>query len=129
MNVLSIAQGLLTIALSVIPWLLPNLAWYWKIIIVLLITIASLSIYCLRLFREVNKIKHELDKTAQHHNALSIQFDEKVKQERRYMRAFQNLSLILHLACQNTKEAKFKDIYEAFLNAQNEINNGGVHHG
>lgn len=122
MIVLNAVQGLITLALSVLSWFLPNLPWYGKVIAVLLIIVTSIAVYCIRLSVKMKATERELEEIKQRHNALAVQFDEKVIRESRYRRAFQNLSLMLHFACQNTKTAKFKDIYEAFLIAQNEIN-------
>lgn len=122
MTVLNAVQGLVTLALAILPWLLPDLPWYGKVIFALLIVIVSISIYCVRLAVRVKTVERELRDIQKRHNALAIQFDEKVMRESRYRRALKNLSLMLHFACQNTKTAKFKDIYEAFLIAQSEIN-------
>ena len=131
-------QAFITLIFSVIPWFLPNCYWYVKLIIFLIVLVVSLIIHCIRIasvyhskchqlqlkLDEISKKAAEIEK---HHGALSAQFDAKVKREVAYQRTLQNLSLFLHLACQNTKAAKLKDIYKAFLVAQKELADGGAY--
>lgn len=122
------ALTFVSLALAVMAWLLPDLAWYVKLIITMTVIIAYLLIYCIRFFTKLQESQKKRMEVEQNHNALAVQFDKKIALERRYKRVFQNLSLMLHLACQNTKDAKFEDIYKAFLIAQNELNDGGTQH-
>ena len=129
------ALAFVSLALAASAWLFPDLVWYFKVILTLVVLIVYLFIYCVRILFKLRDVQKKREEVEQHHNALAIQFDEKIKlehryivQERRYKRAFQNFSLVLHLACQNTKDAKFKDIYKAFLIAQDELNDGGTRH-
>lgn len=129
MDIFDAAQGAITFALAVIPWLFPDSPWHGKVIAVLLIIVVSIFVYCIRLSRKLKAAELELNEVRKRHTALSVQFDEKTEREKRYRRAFQNLNLMLHLAGQNTKAAKFSDIYQAFLVAQNDINSGGMYDG
>lgn len=121
MDVSKLIQGILTFALSVVPWFFPDLCWHYKVMIVLSVIIVSLVIYYFQLSKKAKCLKNELAEITQRHTALASQFDKKLSQEKRYEQSFENLSLILHLACMNTKEAKLKDIYNAFLLEQRRI--------
>lgn len=90
---------------------------------VLSVIIVSLVIYYFQLSKKAKCLNDELAEVTQRHTALASQFDKKLSQEKRYKQAFDNLSMMLHIACTNTKEAKLKDIYAAFLTEQDRINN------
>jgi len=123
MGMLDAIQWLATLAITFIPWLLPNISQRGKLEIVLLIIVVSLIVYCARLCIRLKAVEQELSEIRRRHNALSAQFDEKVERVRCYRRAFQTLFLMVHISLQNTKTAKLKDIYEAFARAKNEIDN------
>ncbi len=123
MDILDAIQWLIALAIAFIPWFFPDISLRGKLEIILLVVAISLLVYCVRLLIRLKLAERKLDEVRQRHNALSIQFDKKVERERRYRRAFQTLSLVLHISLQNTKEAKLKDIYETFISIQDEINN------
>lgn len=118
-------QWIISIVLGIIPWIVPDLPWYWKIIITLGIALLSLSISWFRLsqnLKESQQVQKDLEKK---HKALASQFEDKNVILSKYCRALRQLSLILHLALQNTKEAKLEDIYRAYLIALEELTDGG----
>ena len=50
-------QWIISLALCIIAWFFPNLAWYWKVIITLGITLLSLFISWFRLNRNYRKLQ------------------------------------------------------------------------
>lgn len=124
MNIATI-QRIISFALGIIPWFFPNLTWYWKVIITLGIALLSLFISWIRLnqnYRESQRAKQDIESR---HRALAEQFDEKNFSLKKYRRALNELDLFLHLALQNTKEAKLEDIYRAYLIVLEELTDGG----
>lgn len=118
-------QWIISIVLGVIPWIVPDLPWYWKIIITLGIALLSLSISWLRLSKNLKEAQEAQQDIKNKHEALAAQFDEKNVILSKYRRVLSEFSLILHLALQNTKEAKLEDIYRAYLVALDELTDGG----
>jgi len=125
LDTFSLIQSISSLALAVLPWFLPNCAWYWKVIITLCILLLTLAIYCLRLINKLKSSENEKKNIEERHQALARQFDQKVDDLKQYRKIFSDLSLLLHLALQNTKQAKLEDIYRAFIIAQKELNDGG----
>lgn len=125
MDTFSVIQSIASLALAVFPWFLPNCAWYWKVIIMLCILLLSLSVYCFRITKRLESSDKEKGDIEVRHQALARQFDQKVEDVKQYRKVFGDLSLMLHLALQNTKQAKLEDIYRAFIIAQQELNDGG----
>lgn len=118
-------QWIISLALCIIPWVFPNLDWYWKVIITLGIALVSLFISWFRLnrnYRESQRAKQDIENR---HRALAAQFDEKNLFLKKYRHALRQFDLFLHLALQNTKEAKLEDIYRAYLIALEELTDGG----
>ena len=118
-------QWIISIILGVIPWIVPDLPWYWKIIITLGIALLSLSISWFRLSQNLKESQRAQKDLRNKHEALAAQFDEKSIILNKYRRVLSEFSLILHLALQNTKEAKLEDIYRAYLVALDELTDGG----
>lgn len=125
MNTSNDIQYAASFVLAVLPWLFPGCAWYWKVIITLCILLLTLSIYCLRLMKKLKYSENEKKDIQDRHQALALQFDQKVEDIKQYRKVFSDLRLLLHLALQNTKQAKLEDIYRAFIIAQQELNDGG----
>lgn len=121
----TVIQLAVSVVLTFLPGLIPDLAWYFKVIIGLCIVLASLCLYCWRLCAKMKSLEKGLEETKQRHQALAVQFDQKGNKLRQYQEAFSNLSIILHMAMMNTKQAKLQDIYEAFLLNQERLQNGG----
>lgn len=120
-------QWIISIVLGIIPWIVPDLPWYWKIIITLGIALLSLSISWFRLSKNLKEAQQAQQDIKNKHEALATQFDEKKAILQKYRHALTEFNLILHLALQNTKEAKLEDIYRAYLIALNELTDGGNH--
>lgn len=125
MDTFSFILSIASLALTVLIWFLPNCAWYWKVIITLCILLLSLSVYCFRITKRLESSDREKRDIEARHQALAHQFDQKGETIKQYRKVFGDLSLFLHLALQNTKQAKLEDIYRAFIIAQQEINDGG----
>lgn len=125
MDTFSVIQSIASLALAVLTWFLPNCAWYWKVIITLCILLLSISVYCFRIAKRLESSDKEKRDIEVRHQALARQFDQKVEVVKQYRKVFGDLSLMLHLALQNTKQAKLEDIYRAFIIAQKELNDGG----
>lgn len=118
-------KDIVPFALAVIPWLFPDLSFCNKVILTLCIVIISLLVYCSKLAKTARSAEESHRETESRHKALATQFDQKTRELNRYKSAFSDLGLMLHLAMQNTKQAKFEDIYRAFLIAQKELIDGG----
>ena len=118
-------QWIISLALCIIAWFFPNLAWYWKVIITLGITLLSRFISWFRLNRNYRKLQRAKQDIENRHRALAAQFDEKSLFLKKYRRVLKQFDLFLHLALQNTKKAKLEDIYRAYLIALEELTDGG----
>ncbi len=118
-------QWIISLALCIIAWVFPNSTWYWKVIITLGIALVSLFISWLRLSRKLKESQKALQDLNGRHEALAAQFDEKNLFLKKYRRVLKQFDLFLHLALQNTKEAKLEDIYRAYLIALEELTDGG----
>lgn len=121
----TVIQFAISVVLAILPWVFPDLAWYYKVIIGLCILLVSLCVYCLRLYSEIKSLKQALQNTTQRHQALAMQFEQKGIQLRQHQDVIFNFSLMLHLAISNTDQAKLEDIYRAFLLNQERLQNGG----
>ena len=105
MNIFDVAQTGVTIVLALISWFIPNCQWYIRTIVALVILLLSITISWLRLYaklKDSNKKIEVLDLEKQgiesRHNALSLQFDDKIEQEQKYRRFITNLNIVLHIA-------------------------------
>ena len=121
----TVIQFAISVVLTIIPWVFPDLAWYYKIIIGLFVILISFCIYCARLGSKIKSLKKDLQDTTQRHQALAAQFEQKGAQLRQYQDVISNFSFMLHLAISNTDQAKLEDIYRAFLTNQERLQNGG----
>lgn len=120
-------QWIISIFISIVAWIVPDLSLSGKIIITLGIALLSLSISWLRLSKKLKEAQQAQQDIKNKHEALAAQFDEKNVILSKYRRVLREFRLILHLALQNTKEAKLADIYRAYLIALEELTDGGNH--
>jgi endonuclease/exonuclease/phosphatase (EEP) superfamily protein YafD len=118
-------QWIISLVLCIIAWFCPDSSWYWKVIFILGIMLLSVSISWFRLSQNLKKSQRAQNDIKNRHEALAAQFDEKNAILNKYRRALSEFNLILHLALQNTKEAKLEDIYRAYLIALDELTDGG----
>lgn len=125
MDTFGVIQSISSLALAVLTWFLPNCVWYWKVIIILCILLLSSAVYCFRLIKRLEFSEQQKKDVEERHQALARQFDQKVDELKQYRKVFGNLNLMLHIALQNTKQAKLEDIYRAFIIDQQELNDGG----
>lgn len=136
MNIFDIAQTGVTIVLALISWFVPNCQWYIRTIVALVILLLSITISWLRLYaklRDSNKKVEVLNLEKQgieaRHNALSLQFDNKIEQEQKYRRFITNLNIVLHIALADRDDVKLENVYKFFLLEQTGLSNGGASDG
>lgn len=143
MNIFDIAQAIITISLTFVPWFLPNCRWYIKVIIALAILLLSVIISWLRLYAKLKaldknlkildekrqgiEIKYKDIKT--NHNALSVQFNEKIEKETKYRKLIENMTLAFFIALEQEDRPKIENIYRLFLLEQERLEDGGASDG
>lgn len=118
-------QWIISLALCIIAWFFPNLAWYWKVIITLGITLLSLFISWVRLNQKLKasqKAQQELDIK---HKALAAQFDQKNLILRRFQHLAATMERLLQIALLNEDKAKIHLIYQVYIETKRELIDGG----
>ena len=136
MNIFDIAQAIITIFLTFVPWFLPNCQWYIKVIIALAILLLSVIIAWLRLYAKLkvsdkslknsNKKRQDIETK---HNALSVQFNEKIEKEQKYRNLIANMTLAFLIALEREDRPKIENIYRLFLLEQERLEDGGASNG
>jgi len=136
MNAFILPQAIITFLLAFVPWLIPDCQWYIKTIIVLVILLFSIASSWLRLYfklRDSNKNLESLNKEKQEiaakHNALSVQFNEKIEKEKRYRKFIASLTLAFMIALEKEDRPKIEHIYRVFLLEQERLKDGGASDG
>lgn len=118
-------QWIISLALCIIAWFFPNLAWYWKVIITLGITLLSLFISWVQLNQKLKDSQKAQQELNVKHNALAAQFDQKNLILRRFQHLDTTMEWLLQIALLNEDKAKIRLIYQAYLEAKRELIDGG----
>ncbi len=118
-------QWIISLFLCIIPWVFPNLDWYWKVILVLVVVLVSLFISWLRLSRKLKKSQKELQALDGRHKALAAQFDQKKIILQKFQHLATTMEQLLHIALLNEDKAKIHLIYQAYLETKRELIDGG----
>lgn len=124
MNIFNSLQAGITLFLSVIPWFLPDCAWYIKAIILFCVLLCSLLLSCVRLSSNLKTVSQELQELKKRHDALANLYDEKLNHEKHYRLIMNNMSIMFHIAIANTDHAKIAELYNFFLIMQKEMSGG-----
>ena len=118
-------QWIISIVLGIIPWIVPDLPWYWKIIITLGIALISLIISWFQLngkLKESQKVQQEL---AIKHNALASQFDQKNLILQKFQALAATMEQLLQIALLNEDKDKIQLIYQIYLETKRKLIDGG----
>lgn len=118
-------QWIISIVLCIVPWVFPNLPWYWKAIITLIVFLISLTVSWFRLNHTLKESKRAQLELSGKHRALAEQFDQKNLVLRRYQYLTATLERFLQIALLNEDSAKIHLIYRAYLEAKRELIDGG----
>ncbi len=118
-------QWIISIVLCIIPWVFPDLSWYWKVIITLIIALLSLIVSWFRLNRKLKESQKAQRELATKHNALAEQFDQKNLILRRFQHLAATMEQLLQIALLNEDKAKIHLIYQAYLETKRELIDGG----
>ncbi len=118
-------QWIISIILGVIPWIVPDLPWYWKIIITLVIALFSLTVSWFRLNQKLKDFQKAQQELATKHNALAAQFDQKNLILQRFQHLATTMEHLLQLALLNEDKAKIQLIYRAYLETKRALIDGG----
>mgnify|MGYP000009477283 CR=1 FL=1 len=121
----SLIQTMISVLLSIVPWLFPSLPWYIKLIVTFIIFLISLIVYCLKQSLRIKILEQQNKDIAEKHSALATRFDEKMKQEEKYHRAFSRLNIAFQIALASNQDDKLIPIYKSFLIEQETLNTGG----
>ena len=125
MDAFSIWQALLTFLLAFVPWMMPNLSVYEKIIIVLVILLVSCSLYCLRLYRQNKRLTEENNTLSEKHKALARRFDEKRAQIEIFNAYLNSIEHLIITTVQTTKQDRLTVLYDCFLKIKNDLISSG----
>lgn len=136
MNAFDIVQAIITILLALVPWLISDCQWYIKAIIALAILLLSVIVSWLRLYVKLrnstkslkasNKKRQEIEIK---HNALSIQFSEKIEKEQKYRKFIKSMTFAFLIALETEDKLKIENVYRIFLLEQERLEDGGVSDG
>ena len=118
-------QWIISLALCIIAWFFPNLAWYWKVIITIGITLLSLFISWVRLNQKLKDSQKAQQELNVKHNALAEQFDQKNLTLQRFQHLTATMEHLLQIALLNEDKAKIRLIYQAYLETKRELIDGG----
>ena len=118
-------QWIISLALCIIAWFFPNLAWYWKVIITLGITLLSLFNSWVRLNQKLKDSQKAQQELNVKHNALAEQFDQKNLTLQRFQHLAATMEHLLQIALLNEDKAKIRLIYQAYLETKRELIDGG----
>ena len=118
-------QWIISIILGVIPWIVPDLPWYWKIIITLVIALFSLTVSWFRLNQKLKDFQKAQQELATKHNALAAQFDQKNLILKRFQHLATTMEHLLQLDLLNEDKAKIQLIYRAYLETKRALIDGG----
>ena len=116
-------QAGLTLIISIVPWFFPDLYIAWKLVLVIAVLFLSVLLYCFRLFKRIGSIQKELNETAQKHEALVKQFNEKRRALAHYRAGFLSIDQLISVALQATKQDRLQVLYQGFLSIQSQIIN------
>ena len=118
-------QWIISLALCIIAWFFPNLAWYWKVIITIGITLLSLFICWVRLNQKLKDSQKAQQELNVKHNALAEQCDQKNLTLQRFQDLAATMEHLLQIALLNEDKAKIRLIYQAYLETKRELIDGG----
>lgn len=118
-------QWIISIILGIIPWILPNLPWYGKVIFSLVIALLSLAISWFQLNQKLKEAQRKEQELDTKHKALANQFDQKNLVLRRFQHLTETMETFLQIALLNEDKAKIDLIYRAYLTAKRELIDGG----
>ncbi len=118
-------QWIISIVLCIIPWVFPDLSWYWKVIITLVIALLSLTVSWFRLNQKLKDFQKAQQELATKHNALAAQFDQKNLILQRFQHLATTMEHLLQLALLNEDKAKIQLIYRAYLETKRALIDGG----
>lgn len=118
-------QSILTVLLAAVPWMFPNLAAHWKIVILLLVLLISAILYCVRLARKNKNLCEKYKEIQANHRALSERFTAKCSDVKRYEDMLLSIELLVTATLQSDSNERLRTLYDGFLAIKKNLLNTG----
>lgn len=118
-------QWVISFALCIIPWVFPDLPWYWKTIITLGFALLSSVVSLYKLNQKLKDSQKAQQELAIKHNALAAQFDQKNLILRKFQYLAATMEHLLQVSLLDEDKAKIRLIYRTYLETKRELIDGG----